>query len=83
MALLEPGDGVRVKLVRAERVLPDDIYWGTQHWPGSSPQKGFILEAEGVPVPQGAVPVGHDKVRIGPFLINVGELVLIQDLSSR
>jgi hypothetical protein len=80
MALLEPGDGVRLKLVRAERVLPDDIYWGVQRDPRAA-RKGFILESEGVPVPQGAAPAEYGKVQIGPYWVNEGDLVLVQDLT--
>lgn len=77
--LLEPGDRVELMVVRAARVLPNDVYWGTQSYPGSSPQKGFVLESEGRPIPKGAVPSTlDDKVQIGPYWINGGDLVLIQ-----
>lgn len=83
MILFEPGDGVALRVVRAERVLPDDIYWGVELAPGK-PRKGFILESEGVPVPKGAEPYLPGKVQIGSFVnIDSDALVLIQDLRSR
>jgi hypothetical protein len=77
-ALFEPGDGVSLKVVRAERVLPDDIYWGIER-----PGEGFALMAEGRPVPMGAVPEADGQVRIGSFSVAPQRLVLVQNLSRR
>lgn len=78
--LFEPDDTVRLRVVRAYRVLPDDIYWGVE-MADMLPRKGFLLESEGVLVPFGATPVegAPGKVRIASFLIDADALVLIQD----
>lgn len=57
--LFEPGDTVPVlELVRAERVLPGEILWGWQV--EDNLRKGFHLEAEGIVMEKGALPVdGH------------------------
>jgi hypothetical protein len=76
--LFEPDDLVSLRVVRAERVLPDDIYWGVER-PGD---EGFALLREGVPVPLGAIPDPDARrlVRIGEISVDPLRLVLIQDL---
>lgn len=83
--LFEPDDRVSLRVVRAERVLPGDIYWGTEMSKGQ-PRKGFVIEAEGVPVPLGAVPVvprrAASMVRVGSYHLDADALVLVQDLGG-
>lgn len=77
--LFEPGDRVSLMVVRAERVQPGDVYWGIAWAPGK-PQKGFVLESEGVPVPEGAVPFlrGTTKVKIANYTVDPDSLVLVE-----
>ena len=77
MRLLEPGDRVALTVVRAERVLPGDVYWGVEAQRGC-PRKGFILESEGVPVPRGAEFGMDGRVRLASFdVMEPDALVLI------
>ena len=79
--LHEPGDALPALIVvRANRVLPGDIYWGTRE---ANPRKGWHVEAEPVTATAGAVPAGDgssEYLQIGPYAGFLPEdLVLIQD----
>lgn len=79
----EVGDKIpELVVVAAWQVAPGDIYWGTQ---ADNPRKGWLLEAEPLPVPNGAELMGNpmssrDAVyRIGSFgPFKPYRLVLIQ-----
>jgi hypothetical protein len=72
--LFEPGDKVSLVLVRAERVLPGDIYWGR-----SRPGGELSIWAQGTPVPLGAVPDEDGRVHLAGISVDGNALVLIED----
>lgn len=85
--LFDQGDILPALVVTtAERVAPGDIYWGCARDEDGTSRNGYILEREGVPVPDGAIPeswerggVKHVWVHVGSFRFpNPASLVLVQ-----